>query len=106
MDDPKEVIRGWLIEGRQKDRTTPERVAVVECIMSQNGWRFLQEGLCRLRAEGVIDGESRLELMDLWVALYANHAGPHLASCPHGQPGGDRPATGHLGAIERASDDV
>lgn len=97
MENERTVIKGWLLGCVWPDRSEQEKPAVVDCILSQEGWRFLSRRLGFMRREGIPDGESKLILKDLWVGLIEQHGTPHLATCPDHHSAGDRPPAGNSG---------
>ena len=91
MEDPREVIRGWLLDFARNEH--PPNDAVVPCIMAQHGWRFVAERLLAIREQGFSNAFALEPLTPVIVALYEHHGGPHLTSCPNGRPDDNMPAT-------------
>jgi hypothetical protein len=82
MEDVENVIRGWLLSGAWYEDTTEAKQAVVDCIMAQDGWRFVRGRLEHLRREGFHDDFIRTVLRHLLTGLYERHYAPHLDTCP------------------------
>ena len=77
----KDEIQAWLL-----NYVVPaeEQLRVVDCIMSQDGWKYLELHREQLRAQASGEETHLEEQIDGYVlsGLYECHDGPHLATCP------------------------
>lgn len=82
----EDKVREWLL-GYAWLGTDEERTREVDCIMSQDGWMYLDAREEQLR--GQASGEETNLDADVHgfalSALYECHDGPHLATCPRGK---------------------
>lgn len=79
----EEDVRTWLREYAWLG-TDEERTREVDCIMSQDDWRYLEARKEQLRGQASGE-ETNLEAdVDGYAlsALYECHDGPHLETCP------------------------
>lgn len=81
--DTKAQIRQWLLDYAWLG-TREAQVATVDCIMSQDGWKFISARADKFAGAQFEPGEKAFaegvgfELS----ALYECHTGPHLKTCP------------------------
>lgn len=84
------AVREWLTKYAWLG-TTEEQAREVECIMSQDGWKYLDARIEQVKGQASgeeIDLDSDATGYAL-SALYECHGGPHITTCPHH---GDREA--------------
>lgn len=62
--------------------TEEEQVAEVECILAQDGWRYLDARVEQVRAQAWDDEQAKEAEAHALSGLYECHAGPHLDTCP------------------------
>jgi len=79
----EEQIRAWLLKYAWLG-TEEEQVRSVDCIMSQDGWKYLDARADKYSGAQFEPGpEAFAEGMEFELsALYECHDGPHIETCP------------------------
>jgi hypothetical protein len=81
----QDEIRRWLVRyAWYGDETT--RAAEVDCIMAQDGWRYVDAKADQFATANGGGRDAFSEGMNYALsALYECHDGPHLPACPAGR---------------------
>ncbi len=82
----EDAIRDWLIAYAWVHPEPEFKRAEVDCIMAQDGWRYLEDSADRYA--GMSEAGGGPEAFDdaygfALSALYECHDKPHLTTCPH-----------------------
>lgn len=88
MADTEVEIRDWLISyAWMGDEDTKRRV--VECIMTQDDWKFIDGRTEHLAAQAEDPGPAEWAQAHGFAlsALYECHNGPHIETCPEARAG-------------------
>jgi hypothetical protein len=62
--------------------TPEEQAAEVECILAQDGWKYLSARVEQVRGQSWDDEQAQQAEGHALSDLYECHAGPHLETCP------------------------
>lgn len=78
-------VRRWLLDYAWSG-TPEEKEREVNCILSQEDWKYLDARVERDMGQWSEEGDHRQVLNEAWgfelSALYECHDEPHLATCP------------------------
>ena len=79
-----EQVRQWLLAYAWAETTPEEKTAVVECILSQDDWKFVDAVADKFAGAQAEPGPAAFSEGTEFAlsALYECHVGPHLPSCP------------------------
>lgn len=79
----EEQIREWLLWYAWLG-TEEQQTREVDCIMSQDGWRYLEARKEQLRTQASGEETNLEDQVDGYAlsGLYECHDGPHLETCP------------------------
>lgn len=77
----KERVRSWLLDYAWLG-SKEEQAAEIECILSQDGWRYLDARVEQARNQGWSGEQMELAERNALVNLYECHTGPHIGTCP------------------------
>ena len=80
-------VREWLMRYAWAEETPADKKAVVDCIMAQDGWRFIDAVADRYAGAQWEPGPAAYSEGTQFAlsALYECHAAPHLPGCPAGR---------------------
>jgi hypothetical protein len=77
-------IREWLLKYAWANDSEAEKIAEIECIMSQGDWKYIDA--MTEKYAGMASGEEKnayLEANEFALSsLYECHTEPHLETCP------------------------
>lgn len=80
----EDQVRAWLLRYAWMG-TSGEQAREVECIIAQDGWKYLDARIERTKGQAW-DEEQATEAEGFELsALYECHDEPHLATCPRGK---------------------
>jgi hypothetical protein len=79
----KDRIKAWLLEYAWLG-TKEEQAREVDCIMSQDSWRYLEARKEQLRAQASGEEDCLEDVVNEFAlsGLYECHDEPHLTTCP------------------------
>lgn len=73
-------VREWLLDYAWSG-TADEQRREVDCIMSQDGWKYIDASAERFRAMANDDEQAKEAIGYALSALYECHSGPHQVTC-------------------------
>jgi hypothetical protein len=85
MITTQEVVRAWLLDYAWLETTPEAKAAVVDCIMAQDGWKFIDAVADQFAGAQWEPGPKAFSegIQYALSALYECHGGPHQAACPN-----------------------
>jgi hypothetical protein len=77
-------VRAWLLGYAWLDEPQEAKAREVECIMTQDGWKYIDAVADQYAGAQNEPGPEAVEEGTAYAlsALYECHTGPHLAICP------------------------
>lgn len=80
----REEVRVWLQGYAWAEDTQEEKDAVIECILSQDDWKYISTRADQFDDAWADSGEEQDVSGEEFAlsSLYECHDGPHLATCP------------------------
>jgi hypothetical protein len=82
-DMTKITVQAWLLDYAWAEKTTADKIAVVDCIMSQDKWKFIDVVADQFAGAQWEPGPKAFSEGQEFAlsALYECHDGPHQKTC-------------------------
>jgi len=78
------IVRAWLLSYAWNESSDAEKRAIVDCIMAQDDWQFIDSVADAFAGASSVPGPEAFHEGQQYAlsALYECHEGPHTSDCP------------------------